>query len=256
VFLQIQKMLPFTYYKGYSLVVEFDSSPKWEHIDPFLTPIEQKNWVEMLTNMDLEKIKTSLYNEFLHLREPYPDLNLVRIRLTSIIAQIRRYMKTWYLSDVEQYELDYRQTFHSILYDPVLFRTVPKMILFVQKLFHAAEKSKQSMKHDPIERAIDFMEENFSNPHLLLEDVAEHIDRNPSYFSHLLISKKGTGYTEILKEIRMKEAKRLLVETTKSIKEISTLVGYHHSNYFRRIFKEFLGKTPKEYRTQRTQSVD
>jgi two-component system, response regulator YesN len=255
-YFQIQKMLPFTYYKGYRQVVEFNSPPKWEHIDPFLTPLEQKNWVEMLTNMDLEKIKTWLYNEFLHLQEPYPDPNLVRIRLTSIIAQIRRYMKTWHLSDDEQYELDYRQTFHSILYDPVLFRTVQKIILFVQKLFHAAEKSKQSMKHDPIEQAIDFIGKNFSNPHLLLEDVAQQIDRNPSYLSHLLISKTGTGYTEILKRIRLKEAKRLLKETTKSIKEISTLIGYHNSNYFSRTFKEFTGKTPKEYRSQRAQSVD
>lgn len=249
---QIQKMLPFTYYQGYSQVVEFNSPPKWEHIDPFLTPLEQKDWVGMLTNTDLDKIKAWLYEEFLHLQEPYPDPNLVRIRLTSIMAQIRRYMKTCQISD----EMEYRQAFHSILYDAVLFRTVQKIILFVQKLFLAAEKSKKLMKQDPIDRAIDYMEDHFSNRHLMLEDVAKHIDRNPSYLSHLFITKTGNGFTEILKGIRMKEAKRLLNGTTKPIKEISTLVGYQHSNYFSRIFKESTGMPPKEYRMQKAQSLD
>jgi YesN/AraC family two-component response regulator len=46
----------------------------------------------------------------------------------------------------------------------------------------------------------------------------------------------------------MKEAKRLLTETSKPIKEISLLVGYHNANYFSRIFKEMNGMSPKEFR--------
>ncbi|WML44253.1 helix-turn-helix domain-containing protein [Neobacillus sp. PS3-40] len=254
-YLQTKKMLELTFYKGYSQVVEFEYSPEWVHIDPFLTPPEQRSWIDMLTNFNSEKIKEWLYAEFLHLQEPYPDPGLVRIRLTSILAQIRRFMKTFNLQGNAGNELEYRSIFNSILYDTVLYRTVQNLILFIQKVFLAAENSKNNSKQEPIELAISYMESHFSDSNLRLEQVAQYVDRNPSYFSHLLISKTGTGFTEVLAGIRMKEAKRLLNETTKPIKEISDLVGYQNSNYFSRIFKEFFGVSPREYRIQRRVSV-
>ncbi|MCM3764379.1 helix-turn-helix domain-containing protein [Neobacillus niacini] len=256
-YLQTRKMLEFTYYKGYRQVVEFSASTEWVHIDPFLAPPEQRDWVDMLANFDLEKIKNWLYNEFLNLQEPYPDPGLVRIRLTSILAQIRRFMKTNHLDEQSQYDKEYRYIFNSILYDAVLYRTVQNLILFIQKIFVGTKENIQNFKQDPIERGIAFMEANFSNSGLKLEDVAKFVDRNPSYFSHLIMTKTGSSFTDILAKIRLKEARRLLVETTKPIKEISMLTGYQNANYFSRMFKESTGMSPREYRmnTNRQGSV-
>ncbi|MCM3690633.1 helix-turn-helix domain-containing protein [Neobacillus niacini] len=242
------KMLEFTYYRGYRQIVEFSYTPKWIHIDPFLAPPEQRGWVDMLTNHDIEGIKRWLYNEFLQMEDPYPDPGLVRIRLTSILAQIRRFMKTYELDEQQNYENEYRHIFHSILYDSVLYRSVQNLILFVQKLFLAAGTNPQMFKQDLIERGIAFIESNFTNKDLKLEDVAKYVDRNSSYFSHLLISKTGRGFTDILSGIRLKEAKRYLLETNKPVKEVAMLVGFHNPNYFSRIFKEVVGVSPREYR--------
>jgi len=247
-FLDTEKMLEFTYYRGYRQIVEFDFTPEWIHIDPFLAPPEQRVWVDMLTNHDVEGIKKWLYDEFLQMENPYPDPGLVRIRLTSILAQIRRFMKTYDLDEQQNYEKEYRHIFHSILYDSILYRSVQNLILFVQKLFLAANDSPKMVKQDLIERGIAFIESHFANSDLKLEDVANYVDRNPSYFSHLLISKTGQGFTDILSSIRMKEAKRYLLETSKPVKEIASLVGYHNPNYFSRIFKEVVGMSPREFR--------
>lgn len=255
-YLQTRKMLEITYYKGYRQVVEFEYSAEWIHMDPFLNPPEQRAWVDMLTNFALEKIKTWLYDEFLHLKEPYPDPGLVRIRLTSILAQVRRFMKTYNLNDEQDLERNYRYIFNSILYDTVLYRTVQNLILFIQKLFHGAESSLQNLKQDPIERAMAYMEANFSKSNLRLEDVAKYVDRNPSYFSHLLASSTNSSFTDLLAGIRMKEAKRLLIETSKPIKEISAMVGYQNSNYFSRIFKEFIGVSPREFRMKKVNTLN
>ncbi|WP_438825867.1 helix-turn-helix domain-containing protein [Neobacillus drentensis] len=91
---------------------------------------------------------------------------------------------------------------------------------------------------------------------LRLEDVAAYVDRNPSYFSHLLITKTGSSFTELLTASRMKEAKRLLIETNKPIKEISILVGYQNANYFSRMFKELIGKSPREFRLNKVDEDD
>lgn len=247
-FTETQIMLQFTYFKGYSQVMEFNASPNWVHIDPFLDPPSQRTWIEMLTHFDLEKIKTWLYQEFLQKNDPFPDPGLVRIRLTSILAQVRRFMKTYNLNEQENYESSYRYIFNSILYDTVLYRTVQNLILFIQKLFQGIKSNAGNFKPDPIERGISFMESNFSKKELKLEDVAHHVERNPSYFSHLLMSKTGKGFTELLTGIRIKEAKRLLLESSKSVKEISGMVGFQNPNYFSRMFKDTVGFTPREYR--------
>jgi two-component system, response regulator YesN len=247
-YIETRKMLEFTYYKGYRQVIEFEHSPDWIHMDPFLDPPEQRIWIDMLATFDLDKIKKWLYDEFLQLLNPYPDPGLVRIRLTSILAQIRRFMKTYNLDEQNCYEIEYRYIFNSILYDAVLYRTVQNLILFIQKIFLGAETSSRNFKQDPIERGISFMEENFSKSDLKLEDVSRYVGRNSSYFSHLLGSKTGKGFTEVLTGIRMREARRLLIETNKPIKEISSLVGYHNSNYFSRMFKDKIGISPREFR--------
>jgi YesN/AraC family two-component response regulator len=250
-YLQTRKMLELTYYKGYQQIVEFDDPPDWVHTDPFLTPPEQREWVDMLANFALEKIKKWLYDEFLQLNQPFPEPGLVRIRLTSILAQVRRFMKTYNLNEDQDFEREYRYIFNSILYDTVLYRTVQNLILFNQRLFVGAKISIQNLKQDPIERALAFMEANFSKSSLRLEDVAKYVDRNPSYFSHLLASSTNSSFTDVLAGIRIKEAKRLLLETNKQIKEISALVGYQNSNYFSRIFKELSGLSPREFRMKK-----
>jgi two-component system, response regulator YesN len=247
-FLETEKMLELTYYHGYRQIIEFENTADWVHIDPFLAPPEQRAWVDMLVNHDIEGIKTWLYDEFLQLGDHYPDPGLVRIRLTSILAQIRRFMKTYDLDEQLSYEKQYRYIFHSILYDSVLYQSVQNLILFIQKIFIGADSSQQMVKQDPIERGISYIESNFSNHELKLEDVAKYVDRNPSYFSHLLLSKTGRSFTQILSGIRIKEAKRYLLETSKPVKEISYLIGYHNPNYFSRTFKELVGVSPREFR--------
>jgi two-component system, response regulator YesN len=250
-YIETRKMLEITYYRGYRQIVDFKYSPNWIHIDPFLAPPEQRTWIDMLSNHDLASIKKWLYNEFLQSEDPFPDPGLVRIRLTSILAQIRRFMKTYDLDEQQTYEHEYRDIFHSILYDSVLYRSVQNLILFIQKIFLGAGTNQQLYKQDPIERGISYIESNFTNGELKLEDVAKYVDRNPSYFSHLLMAKTGRSFTDILSGIRMKEAKRLLLETSKPVKEIAILVGFQNPNYFSRIFKELVGMSPREFRMNR-----
>jgi two-component system, response regulator YesN len=249
-YIETSKMLPFTYYQGYRQVVEFMSVPDWKHIDPFLTPPEQRAWIEFLASPDLDSIKKWLYKEFLQLQKPYPDPGLVRIRLTSILAQVRRYMKTYNLNDLQDCERGYRYIFNSILYDTVLYRTVQNLILFIQEIISTVEGKSGDYKQDPIERGMAFIEANFSKSNLRLEDVAKYVERNPAYYSHLLIEKTGKSFIDILAMFRMKEAKRLLKETRKPIKEISFLVGFRNANYFSRSFKRYFGLSPKEFRLE------
>lgn len=62
--------------------------------------------------------------------------------------------------------------------------------------------------------------------------------------------KKATGLTLIgyIHELRLKQAKLLLEESSQSLNEIAEAIGYADISYFRRIFSRELGMTPAEYR--------
>ena len=58
----------------------------------------------------------------------------------------------------------------------------------------------------------------------------------------------GENITDMITNLRMKEAKTLLSYTTLPIKEISQNVGYSNQFYFSAIFKKQTGVSPSVYR--------
>lgn len=75
-----------------------------------------------------------------------------------------------------------------------------------------------------------------------------HISRNKLYDS--ANEYLGMGIAEYIKAFRLKEAKRLLKETTLPVHEISDRVGFNDYNYFCRIFKKEVGLSARKYRLQ------
>ena len=53
---------------------------------------------------------------------------------------------------------------------------------------------------------------------------------------------------EYIQELRIREACRLLHNTSLSISDIAYRVGIHNSSYFAALFKRFCGMTPREFR--------
>ncbi|MFD2445635.1 helix-turn-helix domain-containing protein [Bacillus sp. CGMCC 1.16607] len=248
-YLEINKLLDATFFTGFNRVIQYEEEIKWKVIDPFLTPSDQKLWIDFLNQSNLSGIKEWLYMEFLHLGVPYPDPGLIRIRLTSILAQIRRYMKekTVFL----ELEEDYLNLFNQVLYSTIIYRNVQELILFTSKIFNLKEIV-SDQKKDLIENCLDYVYTHFWNSQLTLEGIAEIFNRNPAYLSSLFVQKQGKSFREILNDARINNARKLLSETDLSIKEISNLCGFSNQQYFTRVFKQKNNQTPNQYRGQNT----
>lgn len=81
-----------------------------------------------------------------------------------------------------------------------------------------------------------------------LKTIAAHFGYHPNYISTLLHKETGRTFSEILLEKRMERAVLLMKNTSLSLEEISSMLGYsNHSNFYK-AFKAYYGTTPREYR--------
>lgn len=107
--------------------------------------------------------------------------------------------------------------------------------------------SVKTEKNDLVERITRLSEEHFNDSSLSLAVIAEELNYNSKYLSHLFKEKMGTSYTEYLRMLRLKYAVSLLDHGLDSIKNVALLSGFSDPLYFSTVFKQALGVSPKEY---------
>lgn len=256
VYIKTKDALKLRFFKGnQQLFLVNEEISKFHTIDPFLTPDEQRDWIKRLEEGDKEGIKVWLYDSLTQFPKGYPEPDLLRIRLTSILAQLRRFMQTYYLEQSAETEERYHEIFQKILYHPILFAIVQEVLLFSFTLVDGAELRRKEATTDFVERGLRYMEQNYNFPQLSLEIVADEVGRSANYFSHLLSQRKKKTFRKLLREIRIKQAKQLLRETLYGVQEISGKVGYTDPNYFSRVFREEIGMSPRDYQQQEKSKV-
>lgn len=80
-----------------------------------------------------------------------------------------------------------------------------------------------------------------------LKEIANHFAYHPNYISSILKKETGRNFNEILLEKRMDRAVLLMKNTPLSIEKIAAMLGYsNHSNFYK-VFKNYYGKTPRDY---------
>ena len=98
-----------------------------------------------------------------------------------------------------------------------------------------------------MKEALVYILENYTKK-LSLSDVAEHCYVSSWHLSKLLNQYTGRGFFEIINLIRLDRAKELLTETNRKVQDISCAVGFQDVAHFSRIFKTYIGCSPKEFR--------
>ena len=98
-----------------------------------------------------------------------------------------------------------------------------------------------------MQQAVAYIAKNYASD-LNMAVVSNYLSMNYSLFSYSFKQYTGSNFVNYLKDIRMKEAKRLLGGTDMRIVDISRAVGYENEKHFMKTFKNSCGVSPSEYR--------
>ncbi len=95
-------------------------------------------------------------------------------------------------------------------------------------------------------RIFQFLTEYHTNITLL--DVAKHFNRSKSHISHLFKKESGMTIRAYCNDLKLEDAKKLLLNTEIPITEVALDVGFNDTSYFICLFKEKFGISPLQYR--------
>jgi AraC-like DNA-binding protein len=101
-----------------------------------------------------------------------------------------------------------------------------------------------------IEQATTYIQTHYAEP-ISLRTIAGHCYCNVSYLSGLFKMKTGSTITDHIHRTRLAKAMHLLDVSNLPITDISHRTGYSDSNYFARVFRKYIGKSPLQYRRRK-----
>jgi len=100
-----------------------------------------------------------------------------------------------------------------------------------------------------VNSAISYIRSNY-NKSISLSEVAEHISISPAYLSKIFSSEMQETFSQYLLSYRISRAKELLRSTHDKVYEVALHVGYNDTAHFSKIFKQYTGQTPNQYRNR------
>ena len=122
---------------------------------------------------------------------------------------------------------------------------ISDLVSWAQQLFSRRLTERGYVR--PVREAMRYIEANCTHT-LTLERVAARVHLNASYFCTIFKKETGQNFSDYLTSCRIKEAKRLLRESSLNIAQICSAVGYTDNKHFSQTFTKSVGLKPSAYR--------
>lgn len=85
---------------------------------------------------------------------------------------------------------------------------------------------------------------------LSVETLSRAFSLSPSALYKVAVDNFGTGISSYVSRRRMEHAGQLLRRTDHTVMEVAAMVGYEDYNYFTKVFRRYMGQTPKRYQLE------
>jgi AraC-like DNA-binding protein len=106
-------------------------------------------------------------------------------------------------------------------------------------------------EHPKIARCKELIVTSLADETLSVGRLASWVGVTPDYLSHLFVQETGTTISRYINQWRVSLARDLLArEPQRNISEIAHAVGYADPGYFTRVFRQWMGQSPRSLRRQ------
>ena len=134
------------------------------------------------------------------------------------------------------------------------FELIGHMYLFMDCLTRSAENAGRvitsRLREFYIREAIAYIENNYQRD-ITIEELAEALRLNRSYFGKIFRQSTGKTPQRFIMNYRMIKAAELLAATDMPVNEVGASVGYDNPLHFSRAFKTIYNISPREWRKQK-----
>jgi len=208
---------------------------EYKYIHLFKRLMDEKDWValyELLNNIKIGLI------------DRHTNDSKTSYIYKEIFAATIRYL--FEMPELHQEEI--KALNEGIIMFDEMFDDVEEIHHYFMSVFHnLTSQFIDSKMHPSIRKTLTIIHSRYNQP-LTLEEIAGQLGISSAYLSRLFKGEMKVNFKKYLTIYRIRQAKQLLISTSKKIQTIGYEVGYRSETQFVRAFKSLEGMPPSKFR--------
>lgn len=204
----------------------------------------EASWMEAAVSgnrLDCRKEAIAFSEQFLYQKEAFSQARdgayLLYMMLTRDISQFFNREIMFGNGD------DIRQRIHQTRNIQTLQNVVRD---YLEEILTITQEEKQKKQDKLVLMVAEYLKEHF-HENLSLNSVAEEFCMSSFHLSKMFRKTMKKNFIEYLTELRVQQARTLLMDGTRTITEVAFMVGYQDSGYFSKVFRKATGLSPREF---------
>lgn len=211
--------------------------------------LQEAQIMEAIANADITRART-LWQDFSALSQPIirTDNSLRNTKNLTIIANTL-FRKATQAGGVHPIYIDELSSKWALKIEQATsVEVLNNMPLQMIRAYCLLVKNHSLAHYSPIiQHALTYINLNIVSS-LSVKEVAAEIGISPDYLTRLFKKELGSPVITYINNTRIQSSIKLLNTTDLSIQEIGELVGLSDTSYFDKLFKKYIGMSPKQYR--------
>jgi YesN/AraC family two-component response regulator len=111
------------------------------------------------------------------------------------------------------------------------------------------EKAVYDSSQSAIQKVCEYVKARMGGK-ITLAEAAGYVFLSPAYLSRIFKERMGVNFSDYVARVHMEEAMELLKDSRYKVYEVGEKLGYRDIRYFYKVFRQFTGLTPSQYRNR------
>lgn len=215
--------------------------------------VDTEKLIRLLKDCDREGFAQEYFDIIEELKQS--SIQSAREELVNMAAEILKYYNSLHYNFAALSGADYEKLNSELSVFAYIDDAREWFFRIADEIWDMLVRARLSGREDIVDRALSYLNENYADPNISAQYIADMFQITPSYFSRLFNERSGYAFPDYLATLRIEKAKELLLtDSHRSIQEICELVGYTNSSYFTATFRKKFGITPGQFRKNHLKS--